>query len=58
LMPIGGIGIAVFAGWAIRERIRREVLGDGAEPPLARVWGWILRWVAPAAVAWILITGL
>ena len=57
LMPIGGIGIAVFAGWAIRERIRREVLDD-AEPPLARVWGWILRWVAPAAVAWILITGL
>jgi NSS family neurotransmitter:Na+ symporter len=58
LMPIGGIGIAVFAGWIIRDRIRREVLGDGWNPQLLGAWGWILRWLAPAAVAWILISGL
>jgi neurotransmitter:Na+ symporter, NSS family len=56
LLPFGGIAIAVFVGWAVSQRMMTEVFGGATLP--ARVWLWMLRTVAPAAIIWILISGL
>lgn len=58
LLPMGGIALAVFAGWVCRPRMLDEVAEGGKRRQLAVAWIWVLRWVAPAAVAWILISGL
>jgi len=54
LLPLGGIGIAVFAGWAVAPRMLEEV----SPGRLAGIWLFLLRWAAPAAVGWVLISGL
>ena len=59
LLPIGGIGVSLFVGWVILPRAMEEATGNGAHPfPLAPVWVFICRWVAPLAVGWILVSGL
>jgi NSS family neurotransmitter:Na+ symporter len=49
LLPLGGLAIALFAGWAIPERLLIEELGLG--PAGGRVLRVLLRYVAPAAIA-------
>ena len=49
LLPIGGLAIAVFAGWALPERMLVEQLGLG--PGGGRILRIILRYVAPAVIA-------
>lgn len=59
LLPIGGIGIAIFAGWAIRSRALAEVTNGGDIGfAWAPIWSIIIRFVAPVAIAWILVSGL
>lgn len=59
LLPVGGIGVALFAGWAIRERALLEATSDGRVPfTWAPYWTIIARYLAPVAIAWILIGGL
>jgi len=59
MLPAGGIFIALFAGWVAFPKIM-----DGAEGGIgddfrwARVWQAICRYVAPAAIAVVLISGL
>ncbi|MCL2147009.1 MAG: sodium-dependent transporter [Synergistaceae bacterium] len=59
LMPLGGIFIALFAGWMMVDKIEKEVTSDG----LHRVgyytaWLWLARVIAPIAMAIIFIQGL
>ncbi len=49
LLPIGGLAIALFAGWAIPDRMLIEELG--LSPAGGRVLRAILRYVAPATIA-------
>jgi len=49
LLPIGGLAIALFTGWAIPDRMLAEELGLG--PRTGRVLRALLRYVAPAAIA-------
>ena len=57
ILPIGGILIAVFAGWvAPREAMRHELAG--LSEPLFSVWRIIVRYVAPLLVGGVLILGV
>jgi NSS family neurotransmitter:Na+ symporter len=59
MLPLGGVLIALFVGWSISGRAAEEATSDGAHPfAFARAWIFICRFVAPAAVAWVLISGL
>jgi NSS family neurotransmitter:Na+ symporter len=49
LLPIGGLAIALFAGWAIPDRMLVEELGLG--PTAGHVLRAILRYVAPGVIA-------
>jgi len=48
LLPVGGLAIALFAGWAVPERVLAEELRLGPAGTLAL--GITLRYVAPAAI--------
>lgn len=59
LLPIGGIGMAVFVGWTIWPRAVAELPhADGGIPRWAPLWRLICAVVAPALILWILINGL
>lgn len=59
MLPIGGLAIALFVGWKIAPRALAEVADAAGRPPLlARLWLFVLRFVAPVAILWILLTGL
>lgn len=59
MLPIGGIGVTVFAGWVVAPRLLAEASSDGRHPfPLAPVWLFICRFIAPLGIAWILVSGL
>lgn len=57
LMPLGGILIAVFVGWRLKPSVIAEELSFGSAW-LYQSWLWMIRIVAPAAIAWVLIEGL
>ena len=57
LLPLGGILIALFVGWILPSNQTSGALG--IEPPLVhRVWRLTLRFVAPFAVAVVMLNGL
>tara|TARA_R110001592_G_scaffold337866_1_gene624660 strand:- start:785 stop:2113 length:1329 start_codon:yes stop_codon:yes gene_type:complete len=59
MLPLGGILIALFIGWSVAARAVDEAQSGGDHPfALAKVWIFICRFVAPAAVAWVMISGL
>ncbi|MGY9105742.1 MAG: sodium-dependent transporter, partial [Alphaproteobacteria bacterium] len=59
LLPLGGIAISLFVGWAIYPRALEEATSKGMHPFIwAAPWRFISRYVAPIAIAWILIAGL
>lgn len=57
LMPVGGLLMALFAGWVLPRATTRDELGlgDGAA---FRVWLLVVRFAGPAAIAVILVMGL
>jgi NSS family neurotransmitter:Na+ symporter len=54
LMPVGGILIAVFAGWVVKRNFTAEELFGGQEAVAYRVWLFLLRFVAPVVLAYTL----
>jgi NSS family neurotransmitter:Na+ symporter len=59
LLPLGGIFIAVFVGWFWLESGKKEATNEGKAPfAWETVWIWIVRVVAPVAIAWIFVKGL
>jgi neurotransmitter:Na+ symporter, NSS family len=48
LLPLGGLGISLFAGWIADERLLGEELGL-ARAGAARL-RWFLRWLVPAGI--------
>ena len=56
-MPIGGILIAVFAGWiAPREVMRVEL--SGLSDMMFSIWQFIVRYMAPLLVGGVLVLGV
>ena len=53
LMPLGGILIALFVGWRVKIAVLRDEL-PVMGPIVFQVWLWMVRIVAPAAIAWIM----
>lgn len=54
MLPLGGLLIAVFAGWALSREMLISELGDGR---VMNVWRFMVRWVAPPLIAVILVFG-
>ncbi|WP_017942425.1 MULTISPECIES: sodium-dependent transporter [unclassified Thioalkalivibrio] len=53
LLPVGGLLIAVFAGWVVKDRVSREEIGL---PPVAfAIWRFVLRYVAPIGLGLLLL---
>ncbi|WP_068315593.1 sodium-dependent transporter [Polycladidibacter hongkongensis] len=56
LLPIGGIAVAVCAGWFAYDKIAAELTNHGELPfPLLGAWKFIMRIVAPIAITWVLV---
>ncbi|MDH3336597.1 MAG: sodium-dependent transporter [Gammaproteobacteria bacterium] len=55
LMPIGGILVAVFAGWLMQRQFSRDELFEGKNSLMYRAWLIIVRFIAPAILAFVLI---
>jgi NSS family neurotransmitter:Na+ symporter len=49
LLPIGGLAIALFAGWVLPRRVLAEEMG--LKPHSAALLGGLLRWATPALIA-------
>ena len=57
LLPLGGLLIAIFAGWFMSRESSREEL-DLKSEGMYELWYFLLRWPVPVAVAIILFMGL
>jgi NSS family neurotransmitter:Na+ symporter len=57
LLPLGGILIAVFAGWVLPRSATLDELG-GQDGVAYRSWRFLVRYVAPMAVTLVLLNGL
>lgn len=57
MLPTGGLAITIAAGWMMTRRATESELMDGTEPKWFRygAWRFFIRYVAPAAVASIII---
>ncbi len=49
MLPLGGLAIALFAGWVMNSKDTAEELGVG-EGALFKLWGLLVRFIAPAGV--------
>jgi NSS family neurotransmitter:Na+ symporter len=55
-LPIGGLLTAVFVGWVWQvDRALDELCANGAWFPAPRIWGILIRWVCPIAIASIIV---
>lgn len=57
LLPLGGVLIAVFAGWLLSRASSLDELQLG-EGLAYRVWWLLIRYIAPIAVAIVLLNGI
>jgi NSS family neurotransmitter:Na+ symporter len=54
IMPAGGILVAVFAGWIVKRQFSADEMYDGNEPLIYKIWLFIVRFVAPVLLAFVL----
>jgi neurotransmitter:Na+ symporter, NSS family len=57
LLPLGGMLIALFVGWVLSAETTRAELGL-ADGRVFRAWRFVLRWLAPLAVGWVLLASI
>ncbi len=55
LMPIGGLGMALFVAWQLGETVRRAEFGDSVPERYYRAWLLILRYLVPIAILTVLL---
>ncbi len=54
-LPVGGIFIALFAGWILDKEIKKKEIETGQGPmKFYRFWIFLLRFICPVAVGWII----
>ena len=49
LLPVGGLGLAIFSGWAIPTRLLADELR--LRPPAAKALRFLIRYLTPLAIA-------
>lgn len=54
LLPLGGLLVAVFAGWILSRQMLTSELGEGN---VMNVWRFLIRWFVPPFVAFVLVFG-
>ncbi len=54
LMPFGGIVISVFAGWMVKRQFSADELFGDQNALAYRVWLFLVRFVAPVLLAYVL----
>ena len=57
MLPLGGLLIALFTGWVLKQTVLKEQLADMPQG-LFVAWRWLLRVVAPLLVLAVLIRAL
>jgi NSS family neurotransmitter:Na+ symporter len=57
MLPIGGLLVAVFAGWIMRSADSEAELEMGAGPGY-RVWQFLIRYIAPAGVGIVFLRAI
>jgi len=56
MLPIGGLFIALFAGWFIKQQVRdRQLLEHSNSRTFYRVWLFVTRYFTPVAVAILIL---
>ena len=56
LLPVGGLMIAIYAGWFLDEKISKEEFEAGtAYKWMWKPWRFFMRWVAPIAILCIIL---
>jgi NSS family neurotransmitter:Na+ symporter len=58
LLPLGGVLIAIFAGWIMRRSSTRDELGLDGRGIAYRLWLVVLRFVAPACVILVFLDAI
>lgn len=58
MLPLGGVLIAVFAGWVMHRRSSEAELDLGANALLYRGWRVLIRYVAPAGVILVFLNAI
>ncbi len=56
MLPIGGLLLAVFAGWLMMKKLTEQELGWNTRGFGYRVWQVSLRYIAPIAILFILLS--
>ena len=56
MLPVGGLLIAIFAGWVLKPSIAREELD--MSPLVFKAWRFLLKFVCPIAIAAIIASNL
>lgn len=55
-LPIGGFFIAIFVGWVWPvDKALAELRAEGAPFPAARLWSFLIRYVCPIAILFIIV---
>ena len=54
LLPLGGLLVAVFAGWIVSRNMLTTELGEGT---VMNIWRFLIRWFVPPFVAFVLVFG-
>jgi NSS family neurotransmitter:Na+ symporter len=54
LLPLGGLLVAIFAGWIVSRNMLTTELGEGN---VMNVWRFLIRWFVPPFVAFVLVFG-
>ncbi|RUO34941.1 sodium-dependent transporter [Aliidiomarina soli] len=53
MLPLGGLAVALFTGWAIESRYMREELNTSTR--VFRLWRFAVRYVAPVAITLVFL---
>ena len=54
LLPLGGLLVAIFAGWIVSRNMLTSELGEGN---VMNIWRFLIRWFVPPFVALVLVFG-
>ena len=57
MMPLGSILLCLFVGWIVEARVA-EAMAGRARPLWLRAWILMCRFVAPIAIAWVMVASL
>lgn len=57
LLPLGGLFIAIFAGWVVKREHSRDELDIGSDAGYT-LWRFLIRFVVPPALAIIFVLGI